>query len=182
MSAVAADGVPTFPALSVACAATCVVPSAAIVKVPCRPGADRRSPANSRQRRAFTTARKEASTNRCKAVHRGPHVCYCTLAVTDALPVSVNVHVLLLSPPLEHAPDQIASRPFETLSVIDHESTLTRSLKAPHTAASVRTSGRRFPRIQAAPKSLFGRGHHLGDEPRVSSSARNSCAGGTDRD
>jgi len=41
------------------------------------------------------------------------------LAVTDALPVSVNVHVLLLLPPLEHAPDQIASRPFETLSVID---------------------------------------------------------------
>jgi hypothetical protein len=32
---------------------------------------------------------------------------------------SVNVHVLLLSPPLEHAPDQIASRPFDTLSVID---------------------------------------------------------------
>jgi len=31
----------------------------------------------------------------------------------------VNVHVLLLLPPLEHAPDQIASRPFETLSVID---------------------------------------------------------------
>jgi len=33
--------------------------------------------------------------------------------------VIVNVHVLLSSPPLEHAPDQIASLPFETLSVID---------------------------------------------------------------
>ena len=30
----------------------------------------------------------------------------------------VNAHVLLLFPPLEHDPDQIASRPFETLSVI----------------------------------------------------------------
>ena len=44
---------------------------------------------------------------------------YCTFAVTDASAVSVNVQVLLLFPPLEHAPDQIASRPFETLSVID---------------------------------------------------------------
>jgi hypothetical protein len=35
------------------------------------------------------------------------------------LAFSVNVHVLLLSPPLEQAPDQIASRPFVTLSVID---------------------------------------------------------------
>lgn len=31
----------------------------------------------------------------------------------------VNVHVLALLPPLEHAPDQIASRPLLTLSVID---------------------------------------------------------------
>lgn len=29
-----------------------------------------------------------------------------------------NVHVFVLFPPLEHAPDQMASRPFETLSVI----------------------------------------------------------------
>ena len=33
--------------------------------------------------------------------------------------MNVNVHVRCLLPPLEHAPDQIASRPFETLSVID---------------------------------------------------------------
>jgi hypothetical protein len=44
---------------------------------------------------------------------------YCTFAVTVALPVMVNVHVLCLFPPLEQAPDQIASRPFVTLSVID---------------------------------------------------------------
>jgi hypothetical protein len=31
----------------------------------------------------------------------------------------VNVHVFLLLPPLEHAPDQIASRPPDALSVID---------------------------------------------------------------
>jgi len=33
--------------------------------------------------------------------------------------VIVNVQVFVLLPPLEHAPDQMASRPFETLSVID---------------------------------------------------------------
>ena len=32
---------------------------------------------------------------------------------------SVNVHVFVLLPLLEQAPDQIASRPFETLNVID---------------------------------------------------------------
>jgi hypothetical protein len=31
----------------------------------------------------------------------------------------VNVQVFTLLPPLEHAPDQIASRPLVTLSVID---------------------------------------------------------------
>jgi len=38
--------------------------------------------------------------------------------VTDAAPVNVNVQLLVSLPPLEHAPDQIASRPFVTLSVI----------------------------------------------------------------
>jgi len=47
---------------------------------------------------------------------RRPH---CTLAVTDAAPVSVNVQLFALFPPLEHAPDQIPSRPFEIVSVID---------------------------------------------------------------
>ncbi len=31
----------------------------------------------------------------------------------------MNVHAFVLFPPLEHAPDQIASRPFDTVSVID---------------------------------------------------------------
>src|SRR5207249_3910176 len=44
---------------------------------------------------------------------------YCTFAVTDAAAVRVNVQVLALFPPLEQAPDQMASRPFETVSVID---------------------------------------------------------------
>ena len=44
---------------------------------------------------------------------------HCTRAVTDALPDSVKVQVRSLSPPLEHAPDQIASRPLVTLRVID---------------------------------------------------------------
>jgi hypothetical protein len=39
--------------------------------------------------------------------------------LTDAAPVSVNVHVFVSFPSLEQAPDQTASRPFETLSVID---------------------------------------------------------------
>jgi hypothetical protein len=36
-----------------------------------------------------------------------------------AFPLNVNVHVFVLLPLLEQAPDQIASRPFVTLSVID---------------------------------------------------------------
>jgi hypothetical protein len=44
---------------------------------------------------------------------------HCTLAVTDAWLFNVNVQVLVLLPPLEHAPDQIASRLFVTRSVID---------------------------------------------------------------
>src|SRR5207237_10118412 len=43
----------------------------------------------------------------------------CTLALTDASPVSVNLHVFVLFPLLEHAPDQTASRSLVTLSVID---------------------------------------------------------------
>ncbi len=43
---------------------------------------------------------------------------HCTLAVIAAAALKVNAHVLLLLPPLEHAPDQIASRPFETLNEI----------------------------------------------------------------
>ena len=39
------------------------------------------------------------------------------MALTDALPVRLKVHVFALLPPLEQAPDQIASRPLETLSV-----------------------------------------------------------------
>lgn len=38
---------------------------------------------------------------------------------TDAAPLIVNVHVFRLLPALEHAPDQIASRPFDTLRVIN---------------------------------------------------------------
>jgi len=44
---------------------------------------------------------------------------YCTFAVTDAFALSVNVQLRCFDPPLEHAPDQIASRPFDTLNVID---------------------------------------------------------------
>jgi hypothetical protein len=44
---------------------------------------------------------------------------YCTFALTDTVLVIVNVQVLALLPPLEHAPDQMASRPFVTLNVID---------------------------------------------------------------
>jgi len=39
--------------------------------------------------------------------------------VTVASAFSVNVHVFALLPPLEHAPDQMASRPLLTLRVID---------------------------------------------------------------
>jgi hypothetical protein len=40
------------------------------------------------------------------------------LAVTAAFAFSVNVQVLVLFPPLEHAPDQMTSRLFVALSVI----------------------------------------------------------------
>ncbi|MEY2401577.1 MAG: hypothetical protein QOJ08_1688 [Ilumatobacteraceae bacterium] len=43
---------------------------------------------------------------------------HCTLAVSVALPLNVNVQVFVLLPPLEQAPDQIASRPFDTVNVI----------------------------------------------------------------
>ena len=39
--------------------------------------------------------------------------------MTDAFPFNVNVHVLVLLPELEHAPDQTASRLFVTRNVID---------------------------------------------------------------
>src|SRR5437660_1327337 len=42
---------------------------------------------------------------------------YCTLAVTDEFTFTVSLQVLVLAPPLEHAPSQIASRPLDTLSV-----------------------------------------------------------------
>ena len=41
------------------------------------------------------------------------------LAVTDAAALNVNVQLLLLFPPLEQPPDQIASRPFDTVRVIE---------------------------------------------------------------
>ena len=44
---------------------------------------------------------------------------HCTLPVTVAIPLSVNVQVFVLLPPLEHAPDQMASRPLLTLKVIE---------------------------------------------------------------
>ena len=43
---------------------------------------------------------------------------HCTLAVTVAFPPRVKVQVLVLFPPLEHAPDQKTSRPFVALRVI----------------------------------------------------------------
>jgi hypothetical protein len=44
---------------------------------------------------------------------------HCTLAVTEAVPARVNVQFLVLLPPLEHPPDQMASLPFVTLSVME---------------------------------------------------------------
>ena len=51
-------------------------------------------------------------------MHAATARCYCTLALTDALPLIVNVQVLARLPPLLQAPDQMASRPLLTLSVI----------------------------------------------------------------
>lgn len=43
---------------------------------------------------------------------------YCTFAVTLAFALIVNEQDRCLDPPLEQAPDQIASRPLATLRVI----------------------------------------------------------------
>ena len=56
--------------------------------------------------------RRRLSRRRSRTGHR-------TFTLTDASPPIVNVHDFALFPPLEQAPDQIASRPFVTLSVID---------------------------------------------------------------
>src|SRR5262245_15955725 len=45
--------------------------------------------------------------------------CYWTSALTEAAPVRVDVHVFVLFPPLEQAPEQITSRVLVALSVID---------------------------------------------------------------
>ena len=39
--------------------------------------------------------------------------------MTAALPDIVNVQLFVFAPPLEQAPDQIASRPFEAVNVMD---------------------------------------------------------------
>src|SRR5690348_17071633 len=44
---------------------------------------------------------------------------YCTFASTCESAFNVKVQLLALLPPLEHAPDQIASRPLETVRVTD---------------------------------------------------------------
>lgn len=44
---------------------------------------------------------------------------YCTFAVTDAAALSVSVQLFVLDPPLEQPPDQMASRPLLTLSVME---------------------------------------------------------------
>ena len=48
-----------------------------------------------------------------------PTLPHRTFAVTLAVPFSVNVHVFLLLPPLEQAPDQMTSRLLVALSVIE---------------------------------------------------------------
>src|ERR1044072_4537884 len=47
----------------------------------------------------------------------GPPPSYCTFAVTDAVPFSVNVQLFDLL--FEHAPENTASRPLPTVNVID---------------------------------------------------------------
>ena len=44
---------------------------------------------------------------------------YCTFAVTEVAALMVTVQLFTLAPPLEHPPDQMASRPLLTVSVTD---------------------------------------------------------------
>ena len=59
------------------------------------------------------------TTASARSVFGAGNLLYCTFPVTEALPVMVNVQVGVLLPPLEHAPDQMASRPLLTLKVIE---------------------------------------------------------------
>ena len=65
------------------------------------------------------TGRERSQTVGSYAARKITRVRHWTLAVTEAFAEIVNVQVLILFPPLEQAPDQIASRPFVTLKVID---------------------------------------------------------------
>jgi hypothetical protein len=73
------------------------------------------------ENRSFTllSSRIPQHEPRSEIEKRERRASYCTFALTDALAFRVNVHVLRLFPPLEHAPDQMASRPLLTLRVID---------------------------------------------------------------
>jgi hypothetical protein len=66
--------------------------------------------------------RPTGSVCRCSSptgAHEGTRPSQRTFAVTDDVPVTVKVHDRRRFPSLEHAPDQTASRPFETVSLID---------------------------------------------------------------
>jgi hypothetical protein len=66
----------------------------------------------------YRLERREPFRPRKGAGVRGRLRPHCTLAVTAAFPVSVNVQVFVLFPPLEQAPDQMTSRLFVALIVI----------------------------------------------------------------
>ena len=79
---------------------------------PLRSGPKRTAARGSISRTASAGAAKRGPDTNVSAL---PH---CTLAIIVAAPVSVNVHVFVLFPPLEQAPDQTVSRPLEALNVI----------------------------------------------------------------
>jgi len=84
-----------------------------------RPTRVTRSTASSRGQRATRESAFRQGTLTTWRVVVPARLLYCTLAITDAAALIVRVHVFVLRPPLEQAPDQIASRPLETDSVTD---------------------------------------------------------------
>src|SRR5690242_10812790 len=69
-------------------------------------------------KRGKNDVQKEKAPSVCRRPILSTLYFYCTFAPTDEFALRVRVQVLVLAPPLEHAPDQIASRPLATLRVM----------------------------------------------------------------
>src|SRR5437660_10468492 len=77
----------------------------------------------SRKEREHRSGRVQSERRNCQVFRHSQtedlRHAYCTFAVTEVAALMVTVQLFTLAPPLEHPPDQMASRPLLTLSVTD---------------------------------------------------------------